>query len=184
MFLLILLDLLSGQKAIAATQFNVQGQIYKTTCTVQTPGDGTSIVLEDVTTKALQDARSYPVSPKEFTINITCSPAFWREVTGAFTTDGVVEGASDAVHLKNTITDTTGAKNVGLQIKDKITDTAVDFSTTQKFTLDLSSESSDSDNSASVNSASFKFEVGYIPYNGTPQKGDVHAAATFTLTYS
>lgn len=176
LLLLMIFGLLSGQISLAATgaEFIVRGSIYKTTCTVQTPGDGTSIALEEVTTQALLDARSFPVSPKEFTINISCStPSGWHEVTGKFTTDGEIEGSNFSAHLKNTITDTTGAKYVGLQIKDKITDTVVDFSATQQFTLAFSNE----------NSASFKFEVGYMPY-GVPEKGDVHAAATFTLTYA
>ncbi|EPL1951284.1 TPA: type 1 fimbrial protein [Citrobacter freundii] len=178
LLLLMIFGLLNGQGALTAVapdaELIVQGRIYSTTCTVQTPGDGTSIALEEVTTQALHDARSFPVSPKEFTINVSCSsPSNWHEVTGKFTTDGEIEGSNFSVHLKNTITDTTGAKYVGLQIKDKITDTVVDFSATQQFTLAFSNE----------DSASFKFEVGYMPY-GVPEKGDVHAAATFTLTYA
>lgn len=64
-------------------------------------GDGTSIALEEVTTQALHDARSFPVSPKEFTINVSCSsPSNWHEVTGKFTTDGEIEGSNFSVHLK------------------------------------------------------------------------------------
>ncbi|HCH7986793.1 TPA: type 1 fimbrial protein [Citrobacter freundii] len=176
LLLLMIFGLLSGQGAVAAVapdaELIVQGRIYSTTCTVQTPGDGTSIALEEVTTQALHDARSFPVSPKEFTINVSCSsPSNWHEVTGKFTTSGKVDSSVKA--LKNTITDATGAKDVGLQIKDKTTDTIVDFSATQKFTLTFSSE----------NSASFRFEIGYMNL-GVPEKGDVHAAATFTLTYA
>ncbi|HGU9883937.1 fimbrial protein [Citrobacter freundii] len=171
LLLLMIFGLLSGQGAVAATQFRLQGQIYKTTCTIQTPGDGTSIVLEDVTTEALI-ASTTLVSAKEFTINISCStPSYLHEVTGKFTTSGKVDSSVKA--LKNTITDATGAKDVGLQIKDKTTDTIVDFSATQKFTLTFSSE----------NSASFRFEIGYMNL-GVPEKGDVHAAATFTLIYA
>ncbi|MEO5523609.1 fimbrial protein [Citrobacter youngae] len=171
LLLLMIFGLLSGQKAIAAAQFKVEGQIYKTTCTLQTPGDGTSIALDEVTTEALI-ASTTLVSAKEFTININCSaPSYLHEVTGKFTMDGEIDSSVKA--LKNTITDATGAKDVGLQIKDKTTDTVVDFSTTQQFTLPLSSD----------NSASFRFEIGYINL-GVPEKGDVHAAATFTLTYA
>lgn len=169
---LLLLLMIFGQKALADNSvFNVEGSIYKTTCTVQTPGDGTSIALSEVSTQTLSDSTTL-VSAKEFTINVSCSaPSSWHEVTGKFTTDGEVD--NDVKALKNTIVDASGAKNVGLQIKDKTTDTLVDFSTTQQFTLPFSSD----------NSALFHFEVGYISL-GVPGKGDVHAAATFTLTYA
>jgi type 1 fimbria pilin len=168
---LLLLLMIFGQKSLADDSvFNVEGSIYKTTCTVQT-GDGTSIALADVSTQTLSDSTTL-VSAKEFTVNVSCSaPSAWHEVTGKFTTDGEVD--NDVKALKNTIIDASGAKNVGLQIKDKTTDTLVDFSTTQQFTLPFSSD----------NCALFRFEAGYIRL-GEPGKGDVHAAATFTLTYA
>lgn len=168
---LLLLLMIFGQKSLADNSvFNVEGSIYKTTCTVQT-GDGTSIALADVSTQTLS-ASTTLVSAQEFTVNVSCSvPSALHEVTGKFTTDGEVD--NDVKALKNTIVDASGAKNVGLQIKDKTTDTLVDFSTTQQFTLPFSSD----------NSALFRFEVGYISL-GEPGKGDVHAAATFTLTYA
>lgn len=105
LLLLMIFGLLNGQGAVVAVapdaELIVQGRIYSTTCTVQTPGDGTSIALEEVTTQALHDARSFPVSPKEFTINVSCSsPSNWHEVTGKFTTDGEIEGSNFSVHLK------------------------------------------------------------------------------------
>lgn len=168
---LLLLLMIFGQKTLADNSvFNVEGNIYKTACTLQTE-DGTSIALAEVSTQTLSDSTTL-VSAQEFTINVSCtSPSVWREVTGGFTTSGEVD--NDVKALKNTIVDASGAKNVGLQIKDKTTDTLVDFSTTQQFTLPFSSD----------NSALFRFEVGYISL-GEPGKGDVHAAATFTLTYA
>lgn len=169
---LLLLLMVFGQKSLADNnEFTVEGFIYKTTCTVQTPGAGTSIALAEVSPQTLSTSTTL-VSAQEFTINVSCStPSVWHEVTGKFTTDGEVD--NDVKALKNTIVDASGAKNVGLQIKDKTTDTLVDFSTTQQFTLPFSSD----------NSASFRFEVGYISL-GEPGEGDVHAAATFTLTYA
>lgn len=169
---LLLLLMIFGQKTLATdgSDFWISGYIIKTTCTLQT-GDGTSIALAEVSTQTLSDSTTL-VSAQEFTINVSCtSPSVWHEVTGTFTTSGEVD--NDVKALKNTIVDASGAKNVGLQIKDKTTDTLVDFSTTQQFTLPFSSD----------NSALFRFEVGYISL-GEPGKGDVHAAATFTLTYA
>ncbi|HCJ6373309.1 fimbrial protein [Citrobacter sp. RHBSTW-00671] len=170
---LLLLLMIFGQKSLAA-DFSVSGNIFKKTCTLQT-GDGTSIALTEVSTQTLSDSTTL-VSAKEFIINVDCSSPMsgwpiWDEVTGKFTTNGEVDNNVKA--LKNTIVDASGAKNVGLQIKDKTTGAIVDFSTTQQFTLSLG----DND------SALFRFEVGYISL-GEPGKGDVHAAATFTLTYA
>lgn len=70
---LLLLLMIFGQKATADNSvFNVEGSIYKTTCTVQTPGDGTSIALSEVSTQTLSDSTTL-VSAKEFTINVSCS---------------------------------------------------------------------------------------------------------------
>lgn len=172
---LLLLLMIFGQKALAVDgYFSVSGLILEKTCALQT-GDGTSIALAEVSTQTLSDSTTL-VSAQEFTINVDCSSTLsgwpiWDEVTGAFTTSGEVDNNVKA--LKNTIVDASGAKNVGLQIKDKTTGAIVDFSATQQFTLSLNS----------ADTALFRFEVGYISL-GEPGKGDVHAAATFTLTYA
>ncbi|MDA8516895.1 fimbrial protein [Citrobacter sp. Igbk 16] len=168
---LLLLLMIFGQKSLA-TEFTVYGNIFEQTCTLQT-GDGTSISLAEVSTQTLSDSTTR-VSAKEFTIYVSCTSRTGRslleKVTGTFTTNGEVD--NDVKALKNTIVDASGAKNVGLQIKDKTTGAIVDFSTTQQFTLALD-----------YDEALFRFEVGYISL-GEPGKGDVHAAATFTLTYA
>ena len=116
----------------------MQGRIYSTTCTVQTPGDGTSIALEEVTTQALHDARSFPVSPKEFTINVSCSsPSNWHEVTGKFTTDGEIEGSNFSVHLKIRLPIRLAQNMSAYKLKIKLPILLLISSATRQFTLTL-----------------------------------------------